>query len=519
MGREPKGVAARRALALFGAGTVAGLSDGQLLERFATRAGEGAELAFAALVERHGPMVLRTCRSILGNGHDPQDAFQATFLILVRRGGSLWVRDSLGPWLHRVACRVAVRARQGEARRRAAEREAAESSGRSARPPGRGDGADWLHEEIDRLPERYRGAVVICDLEGYTYEKAAQHLGCPVGTVKSRLARARERLRDRLSRRGLAQPGGPIAGLLPAATAPAPMPASLVESTTRAALALGSGKAGAAVAPATVEILIEEVSKSMIMSKTRWIAAALLAGGIATTGTALVARQEPGKPAPASAQAPAKEDEATLREREAAFKRRSIDNLKTIALALYDYHDAHQAFPPAVLKPPGGGPPYSWRVAVLPDMGQQELYNQYKFDEPWDGPNNRKLLDKIPAAFRAPGDKEGSTDASYFALTGPGAIFSGAKGTDFKSIRDGMASTILAVESRKAVPWTKPEDILFNAEDPLPDLGGYYGTDATKGAFYVSFADGSVRLISGDLGDVALRALISKAGGEDVRLP
>ena len=118
---------------LFEDGVPAGLTDGQLLERFATGRGEAAELAFAILVERHGPMVLRAARGILRDDHEAMDAFQATFLILVRKGRSLWVRDSLGPWLHRVACRAAVRARAEASRRRALERGLADGDA----PPGR----------------------------------------------------------------------------------------------------------------------------------------------------------------------------------------------------------------------------------------------------------------------------------------------------------------------------------------------------------------------------------------------
>src|SRR5690349_14163763 len=101
---------------LFQAGAIGGLSDGQLLEKYTTRGGEAAELAFEALVERHGPLVLRVCRSILCDEHEARDAFQATFLVLVRRAGSLWVKDSLGPWLHQVALRVSACARVARAR-------------------------------------------------------------------------------------------------------------------------------------------------------------------------------------------------------------------------------------------------------------------------------------------------------------------------------------------------------------------------------------------------------------------
>ena len=216
---------------LLTVGTAVGRTDGQLLECFATRSGDDAEMAFAALVERHGPMVLRTCLAVLRDEHDARDAFQATFLILARRGGSLWVRDSIGPWLHRVA----RRARSGPARRRpptgGRARAAALAPGRSA---GEADGDDLaavVQEEVDRLPERYRVPVVLCDLEGRTHEEAARHLGCPVGTVKSRLARGRGRLRDRLTRRGLC----------PGSRSPGPSVPPCQIGLAEAAVATGAG--------------------------------------------------------------------------------------------------------------------------------------------------------------------------------------------------------------------------------------------------------------------------------------
>ena len=205
MAKGNQGIALRHLDTLFRVGTVGGLTDAQLLERFTSRRDEAAELAFAALVERHGPMVLRVCRAVLRDAHEAQDAFQATFLVLVRRAGSLWVRDSLGPWLHQVAYRTASCARSAAARRRRHERRAAELTARPADDGDRDDLEGVIHEEVGRLPERYRAAVVLCLLEGLTPEQAARHLGCPVGTVHSRLARGREQLRGRLDP---TRPGG-----------------------------------------------------------------------------------------------------------------------------------------------------------------------------------------------------------------------------------------------------------------------------------------------------------------------
>ena len=167
--------------------------------------GEAAEMAFSALVERHGPMVLRVCRSILRDEHDAQDAFQATFLVLVDRAGSVRDRSSVGSWLHGVALRVAACARGSVVRRRVHERRAADLTADGFHPRGvEPDLAPALHEELARLPERYRVPIVLCYMEGLACEEAAQRMRLPVGTVKSRLARGRDRLRDRLIRRGLA---------------------------------------------------------------------------------------------------------------------------------------------------------------------------------------------------------------------------------------------------------------------------------------------------------------------------
>jgi RNA polymerase sigma factor (sigma-70 family) len=178
-------------------GAVAIWTDAQLLDRFAA---DGDEAAFEALVERHGPMVMRVCRSVLRDPHEAQDAFQATFLVLLRNRATIRRPEALASWLHGVARRVSARARREASHRRVVERAA--TSRREAH-----ELPEWcpeLHEEIDSLPERYRAAVVLCGLEGKTHEEAAHLLGWPVGTLKVRLMRGRARLRARLVRRGLA---------------------------------------------------------------------------------------------------------------------------------------------------------------------------------------------------------------------------------------------------------------------------------------------------------------------------
>ena len=279
MANGPASTETRHLRTLFALGAAGTLTDGQLLERFATRDGDPAELAFAALVERHGPMVLRVARSTLLDEPSAHDAFQATFLILARKARSLWVRDSLGPWLHAVAFRVANHSRALEARRRRHERAASRPEAHDPRDGSRDDLARAIHEEIERLPEPYRAAIVTCHLEGLTQQDAAHRLGWPVGTLQSRLARGRQRLRDRLRRRGLAPSIGVLAGKL------APVPNALLASTAKAAVTLNIGGAITGMIAPAVLAMIETTTKGMLMTKLKLGAVALvMMGGLVGSG-------------------------------------------------------------------------------------------------------------------------------------------------------------------------------------------------------------------------------------------
>jgi RNA polymerase sigma factor (sigma-70 family) len=274
--------------AIFSEGAVADLTDHQLLERFTDRAGpdDSAELAFVALVERHGPMVLRVCRAALRDEHDAQDAFQAVFLVLVQKARSLRVRDSLGPWLHAVALRVSTHARVLAMKKRVHERKNAEmstrSDGETAGVPDELNVA--IHEEVGQLPEGFRKAVVLCDLEGLTHEEAARRLGWPVGTVKSRQARARERLRGRLIRRGLAPLSGGIAAALSTSTARAAISKSLLTSTAKTAVLVARGSATAGTISALTLAWKQGVLRAMWMTRLR-----IAAGPIVFVGTVVTA--------------------------------------------------------------------------------------------------------------------------------------------------------------------------------------------------------------------------------------
>ncbi|WP_435009064.1 sigma-70 family RNA polymerase sigma factor [Tundrisphaera lichenicola] len=290
MGQRLSGLVARDLRTLMEIGAVAGLTDAELLDLFERRGGAASEAAFEALVDRHGAMVLRVCRGLLRDEADVEDAFQATFLVLARKVGSIRDRESPGRWLFGVAARVAAKARVEAARRKARERLTAGPVIGVEDDPARRepDLGPMVLEEVRRLPEKYRAPVILCDLEGRTYEEAARQLRCPLGTIKVRLSRARALLRSRLTRRGLApDPVRPIAGAIPI------VPLALAR---RAAQLATAGVAGsrAAMVPARVLILTEGVLKGMLISQGKVVAAVLFTGSVLAAGAGALALQDPG---------------------------------------------------------------------------------------------------------------------------------------------------------------------------------------------------------------------------------
>ena len=233
---------------LYTLGTLGGVSETQLLERFLTGDKDTGEDAFTALVYRHGPMVLGVCRRMLPNAHDAEDAFQATFLILARRAASIGRREQLANWLYGVAVRTAKEARRRAARQHARERRLMnESHVKVVNAPDEDqrDLLSLLDKELNALPPRYRIALVACELEGKSRREAAQQLGVPEGTLSTHLARGRKLLRDRLVRRGVSLGAGPFAGLARPITT-ITVSERLAGSTVRAALGYTSGGLAAA---------------------------------------------------------------------------------------------------------------------------------------------------------------------------------------------------------------------------------------------------------------------------------
>ncbi|HEV3261599.1 MAG TPA: sigma-70 family RNA polymerase sigma factor [Gemmataceae bacterium] len=259
-----------------------GTTDGQLLERFVRQRDESA---FEVLMRRHGPMVLGICQRLLRDRHDAEDAFQATFLVLVRKAGSIGKRESVGSWLARIAYRTAVKAVGEAARRRARQSPLMDLPAADAI-----DDLAWqelrpvLDEELNRLSEKHRAPVVLCYLQEKTYAEAAQVLGLAEGTVSSRLARARDLLRKRLSRRGLGLSSGLLVTLLSRNALSAAMPVALLDATTKAAMRCAAGKAAAAGAvSAQAAALMEGVLRAMSMTRLRMAALVLLTVGLLGT--------------------------------------------------------------------------------------------------------------------------------------------------------------------------------------------------------------------------------------------
>lgn len=302
MSQQYQAVAAGGSLStLWSLGSPSELDDSELLARFLLRRDGAAEAAFRVIVERHGGMVLQACRRLLGNAHDSQDAAQAVFLILARNGRSIRSRGSLAPWLHGVARRVAARANRRALNRRTTEAKAiADGAGQPACGSLSEPVNDWeaIHAEIARLPEKYRVPIILCYLEGLTYEQAAHQIGIPVGTVRVRLSRARERLRRGLERRGF----GPAcfaqslvnqsAQAAIDAAGPA-IPARWIEATTRSALAFVSGQTLAVeMVSAGTLVLCREVLRAMVFSKLKFAVLGLVGLGLLTTVGGVLVGQE-----------------------------------------------------------------------------------------------------------------------------------------------------------------------------------------------------------------------------------
>src|SRR5262245_35050074 len=358
MARVESGSVIRHIESLFEGASVAGLSDRQLIERFTAAGGEPAgEAAFAALVARHGPMVLGICRQLLADYQHAEDAFQAVFLVLAQKARTIRNPDLLGNWLYGVAIRTAGCARQRVARRRRREEGVAMKGPRSGSsadscppsgpmgPPADRSAIDReqavaVHEEVAQLPRAFRSPVVLCYFEGLTLEEAARRLRCPVGTLHSRLARARKKLRVGLARRGIVLSTTAMVAALVPRSASASIPPLLGDTTTRAALAFATRRAATGALPASSAALAQEVLRTMLVHELRLglttvLALATLAAGAGWLTRSLAMKEQPTRDsaAPVAQAAPRPTEQPRPREKPAPATAAQIsDRLREVVL-------------------------------------------------------------------------------------------------------------------------------------------------------------------------------------------
>jgi len=521
----------------------AGQVDGEALKAFVARKDESA---FALLVQRHGPMVLRVCRRVLHHTQDAEDAFQATFLVLARKAAEIGKSESLPSWLHGVAFRVSLRAKRDAGRRRAREQQVRTGVGTDpAESLAWRDVQVILDAEIGRLPERYRSAFVLCYLEGRSRAEAAIELDIEENTLSSRLARARERLRCRLARRGVDLGAALAAVALTTGATNSAVPAVLLDTITRAAALFAARQPLTDISSFTLQ-LTNGAMKTMAITKFKWATAALAIGGTLAIGTWGAGQGPGGTPAgPPGGPGPATEpasDKPAIVERAADYaqRQRSLSNLKRILIAMHSYADANGKFP-ADITDKAGKPLLSWRVELLPYLDEDNLNREFKRSEPWDSEHNLKLLSKLPEIFRVGFEPKRATHTYYqrFAITGVtwGIVLDGGgemlpPGPDgvprktppgsatpsssvprfplhFAEITDGMSNTLGVIEAGPPVPWSKPADIAYDVKKPLPPLTGPFANVRHAAAL-----DGQAYPLKPNIDETTLRRLIEPNDGQ-----
>jgi RNA polymerase sigma factor (sigma-70 family) len=479
-----KGLAFRELDRLFRCGTTT-LGDGALVGRFVR---ERNESAFETLVARHGPMVLGVCRRLLKSAHDADDAFQATFLVLAQNAARLRDPDRLGPWLYGVATRVATKARARASRHR--HEPLVEAFARDEPSAEWSDFLPILDAELGRLPAKHRDVLVLCLLQGATPEEASQCLGCPVGTVKSRLARGREALRGRLTGRGIAPA---LVGLLASETISSPVPPALARATLEL---IG----GSPVAPGIITMVKGTVPTMFTKSI---VAASVIVGGLTLAGAGTAAWLRTS-----AAQGPGQ-----LAQSERTRKPSMATNLKEVLLAFHNFYSVNARLPTSAIYGADGEPKLSWRVALLPYLDQNELYNQFRQDEPWDSPHNKALIDHMPVVFETPGAPAPAGQTRIRGFVGKGALFEGTQGIAFQEVTDGLSNTLMIAVAAEPAPWTKPGELVFVPGLPLPALD-----NSDPHGYWIGLMDGSCRALQANEARL-LPSLITRGGGEVIVWP
>jgi RNA polymerase sigma factor (sigma-70 family) len=514
-------------------------ADRQLLDRFLAARDEAA---FAELVRRYGPMVWGACSRQLAHHQDAEDAFQATFLVLVRRADQLTDEVPLGPWLYRVAVLTARRVTRGNQRRAPVTGPMEHEVPAPASAP-EAEKLD-LDEALLALPERDRAPVVLCHLQGLTRREAAERLGCPEGTLSARLNRALRRLRSRL---------GGLAPVVLTAGAVA-MPTQLAAAAVRTATIYSCSTMTTAGVSQAVVGLTDGVLRMFWMKKLLTVgmmAVLALGAGVLVLGTSEPTGNTARATEPGAGWAPPlqfgpeaherlesrladrerkttsraavlddakgeKQKPADARQKEAPAKptpaqlQTASNNLKQIGLAFHNYATDNEDKWADDITDKDAQPLLSWRVALLPHIGEEELYKEFKLDESWDSEHNKKLIKKMPKVYAPVRVKAKDGETFYQRFVGKGALFN-EKGVAYTLPRlpDGTSNTGLVVEAGDPVIWTKPADLPFNLKGPLPKLGGLF-----DGEFFILFCDGSVHRFKKDYDLDEMKKVIRPDDGE-----
>lgn len=469
-----------------------GVPDADLLRRFAATHDESA---FELLVRRHADLVWKVCRGVLRHDHDAEDAFQATFLALARRAETIRTPCAAG-WLQRVAVHAALKQKAKSARF-----SRVELPDRTVAAPDP-ELAAIVHEELANLPEAFRLPVLLCDLEGHTHAEAAKQLGWPIGTVSGRLSRARERLRERLTRRGMA---------------PVLVVGSLAASSgaIRAAVAVG---VGTLPAPSGVLALTTEVLFTMQTAKRNLIGIVMaLMLGVAG-GSTLVAVGQVDTPAPVTKAAPpaqAKPAAPNKVERLAGPKERALSqrNLRALAQAIQAYHLDKGHLPTDILDAKTKKPLLSWRVAILPYIEQRNVHKLIKLDESWDSETNKQMglvrIKLFSAGLDGRGDELPMTYVKRF--TGANTLHRPGTDVDVSKTPDGRPMTLLVAEVGDPVPWMKPGDPVLeptDANNPFKPKAPVSWKGPYTNVVNVAFADGLAFSLKPDLPKEQVHSLI-----------
>jgi RNA polymerase sigma factor (sigma-70 family) len=467
-----------------------GPDDVELLRRFVAYRDESA---FELLVWRHAALVHRLCQTVLRDHHAAEDAAQAAFLILAQKAHTFSGRGSVIGWLYRIARRVAIRLAKDRARHPISSHQLDVIASAAQELSASSDELAALCVQVDRLPERYRVPVLLCFFEGLTHAEAARRTGWPVGTVAGRLARAKDVLASRLSRKDV----GVATVLL---TLPA---GNFAGATARAAVAFSQRGAVVPFIKPSVSNLVEGVLKTMTATKLQ------LAAVVTTSCLAVVsswtlfvdaATQPPPQPTQEvrlAQRATAQPAELKARPKERIASRNdqleTVNSLKQIMLAMHNYYSVNNVVPHDIVGK-DGKPLLSWRVAILPYIEQQALYMEFKLDEPWDSDHNKKLLARMPRTYRLGFQGKDETKTHCLVFAGPVTAFEPGKVLKFTDITDGTANTLGVVVAGPAVEWTKPADIAYDPQKPLPNLDLPYNN-----IFFASYLDGSVSSLKPDL--------------------